>query len=179
MGYAPAVAARLGLGFASDVIGARAATARGRRDAAPTATRCAAELEFPGKAGTSCCCCGRTFRPRRRAAARRPARAVAVDLGAASRAAARRVREAAAGDVDITKADFLLSIGRGVGEQDNIARFEELAEKLGATLGVSRPLVDAGWMPSARQVGQSGQDRQAEGSISRSGSPAPSSTSPG
>ena len=51
---------------------------------------------------------------------------------------------------------FLLSIGRGVEDQDDIPRFEELAERLGATLSVSRPLVDAGWMPSARQVGQSG-----------------------
>ncbi|MGH2859001.1 MAG: electron transfer flavoprotein subunit alpha/FixB family protein, partial [Solirubrobacteraceae bacterium] len=64
--------------------------------------------------------------------------------------------EAAAGDVDITKAEFLLSIGRGVEDKDNIPRFEELAEKLGATLSSSRPLVDAGWIPSVRQVGQSG-----------------------
>jgi electron transfer flavoprotein alpha subunit len=65
-------------------------------------------------------------------------------------------REAESSDVDITKAPFLMSIGRGVEDQDNIPRFEELAERLGATLSVSRPLVDAGWMPSARQVGQSG-----------------------
>ena len=58
--------------------------------------------------------------------------------------------------VDITTADFLLSIGRGVGERENIPMFEELAGKMGATLGVSRPLVDAGWMPASRQVGQSG-----------------------
>ena len=65
-------------------------------------------------------------------------------------------QEAAGGDVDITKAEFLLSIGRGVEDKDNIPRFEALAEKLGATLSSSRPLVDAGWMPSALQVGQSG-----------------------
>ncbi|MGH2874850.1 MAG: electron transfer flavoprotein subunit alpha/FixB family protein, partial [Solirubrobacteraceae bacterium] len=41
-------------------------------------------------------------------------------------------------------------------EKDNVERFEELAERLGATLSVSRPLVDAGWVPAARQVGQSG-----------------------
>jgi electron transfer flavoprotein alpha subunit len=64
--------------------------------------------------------------------------------------------EAAAGDVDITKADFLLSIGRGIGDKENIPLFEGLAGKMGATLGVSRPLVDAGWMPASRQVGQSG-----------------------
>ena len=64
--------------------------------------------------------------------------------------------EAPVADVDITTADFLLSIGRGIGEKDNIPVFEELAEKMGATLSVSRPIVDAGWMPAARQVGQSG-----------------------
>src|SRR6185503_12245042 len=65
-------------------------------------------------------------------------------------------REVEAGDVDITKAEFLLSIGRGIEDKDAIPQFEELADKLGATLSVSRPLVDAGWMSNARQVGQSG-----------------------
>src|SRR5229473_2177767 len=59
-------------------------------------------------------------------------------------------------DVDITSADFLLSIGRGIGDKENIDRFVRLAAKMGATISVSRPIVDAGWMPSARQVGQSG-----------------------
>jgi electron transfer flavoprotein alpha subunit len=49
-----------------------------------------------------------------------------------------------------------LSIGRGIGEKENIDRFRALADKMGATLSVSRPIVDSGWMPSARQVGQSG-----------------------
>ena len=83
-------------------------------------------------------------------------RDVALDLGDAARTEHLGYREVQEGDVDISKADFLLSIGRGVEDRDNIERFEELAEKLGATLSVSRPLVDAGWMPSARQVGQSG-----------------------
>jgi electron transfer flavoprotein alpha subunit len=77
-------------------------------------------------------------------------------LGDAARTEHAGYREAPAGDVDITKAEFLLSIGRGVAERDNIPRFEELARRLGATLSVSRPIVDAGWMPSGRQVGQSG-----------------------
>jgi electron transfer flavoprotein alpha subunit len=64
--------------------------------------------------------------------------------------------EVAAGDVDITTADFLLSVGRGIGEKENLPQFEELADKMGATLSVSRPIVDQGWMPNARQVGQSG-----------------------
>ena len=76
---------------------------------------------------------------------------------APSRARHRELVEAtASSDVDITQADFLLSIGRGIGDKENVEMFQELAEKMGATLSVSRPLVDAGWMPASRQVGQSG-----------------------
>jgi electron transfer flavoprotein alpha subunit len=60
------------------------------------------------------------------------------------------------GDVDITSADVILAIGRGVGEKDNVGQFEQLADQLGATLASSRPLVDAGWVAAERQVGQSG-----------------------
>src|SRR5262249_6127077 len=73
-----------------------------------------------------------------------------------SRAHHLRFVEVPQADVDITSADFLLSIGRGIGDKENIGRFVRLAERMGATLSVSRPIVDAGWMPSARQVGQSG-----------------------
>jgi electron transfer flavoprotein alpha subunit len=79
-----------------------------------------------------------------------------------SRARHREFVEAPAGDVDITTADFLLSIGRGIGDKEAIPQFEQLAEKLGAVLSVSRPLVDAGWMPNARQVGQSGKTVKAK-----------------
>src|SRR2546428_2856822 len=80
---------------------------------------------------------------------------LAVELPSA-RARHLEFEEAAAGDVDITTADVLLSIGRGIGDKEAITQFEQLADKLGAVLSVSRPLVDAGWMPNARQVGQSG-----------------------
>jgi electron transfer flavoprotein alpha subunit len=64
--------------------------------------------------------------------------------------------EVAGGDVDITEADVLVSIGRGIEEEDNIPLIEELADALGATLSSSRPIVDNGWLPQNRQVGQSG-----------------------
>jgi electron transfer flavoprotein alpha subunit len=73
-----------------------------------------------------------------------------------SRLAHRGYVEQPAGEVDITGAEVIVSIGRGIGEQDNIELFERVAARLGATLASSRPLVDAGWMPHARQVGQSG-----------------------
>lgn len=64
--------------------------------------------------------------------------------------------EAAAGDVDITKADVIVSIGRGVRERENVAMIEELAGMLGGVVACSRPVVDAGWLGKDRQVGSSG-----------------------
>ena len=66
------------------------------------------------------------------------------------------VLQAEVGDVDITKADVLVSVGRGIEEQENIALAEELAEAMGATVSCSRPIVDAKWLEKARQVGTSG-----------------------
>ena len=64
--------------------------------------------------------------------------------------------EVGGGDIDITEADVLVSVGRGIDEEDNIPLVEELADTLGATLSSSRPIVDNGWLPKNRQVGQSG-----------------------
>jgi electron transfer flavoprotein alpha subunit len=60
------------------------------------------------------------------------------------------------GDVDITREPVLVSIGRGIGEPDNIAIAEDLAEAMGAAVSCSRPVVDAKWMDKSRQVGSSG-----------------------
>jgi electron transfer flavoprotein alpha subunit len=65
--------------------------------------------------------------------------------------------EAEAGDVDITKEDILVSVGRGIEDQDNIEIAEELAEAVGGVVSCSRPIVDAKWLEKARQVGTSGQ----------------------
>jgi len=61
------------------------------------------------------------------------------------------------GDVDITKADVLVSVGRGIGDGDDIEILDELAKALGGAVSASRPVVDAGWLPKSRQVGKSGQ----------------------
>ena len=60
------------------------------------------------------------------------------------------------GDVDITAAELLVSVGRGIGSQDNLEEVQELADALGAPLSASRPVTDAGWLPKTRQVGKSG-----------------------
>lgn len=59
-------------------------------------------------------------------------------------------------DIDITKADFLLSVGRGIGSKDEIPAYEDLAGKLKAVLSGSRPVIDKMWLPKPRQVGTSG-----------------------
>ena len=91
-----------------------------------------------------------------------PASGVVVDKSAAAGAltARRRYLETMApetGDVDITKYPVLVSIGRGIGEQENVALAQELADALGAAVSCSRPVVDAKWMEKSRQVGSSGQ----------------------
>lgn len=64
--------------------------------------------------------------------------------------------EAALEDVDITAADILVSVGRGVGKPENIPMVQEFADAIGATLSCSRPVADEGWLPKSRQVGTSG-----------------------
>ena len=67
-----------------------------------------------------------------------------------------QVSEPQGGDVDITTADLLVSVGRGIESQDNVELVQELGDALGVPLSASRPVVDAGWLPKTRQVGKSG-----------------------
>jgi len=152
LGFGPAVAAKLGLGFASDV------TALAWNEG-PVATRggyggkVSVELDFPGKETVLLMLRAGAFEA---AEGSGTAEARAVNAAGEPRAEHLGFREVEAGDVDITTADFLLSVGRGIEDKDALPQFEELADKIGATLSVSRPLVDAGWVSNARQVGQSG-----------------------
>jgi electron transfer flavoprotein alpha subunit len=59
--------------------------------------------------------------------------------------------------VDLTAAEIIVSVGRGIKEKDNIGIVEELAKALGGELAASRPICDSGWLPMERQVGSSGQ----------------------
>ncbi len=64
--------------------------------------------------------------------------------------------EAAAGEVDITQADILVAVGRGIKEAANIPMVKELADAIGGALACSRPVVDKKWLPKGCQVGTSG-----------------------
>ncbi|MGD9731463.1 MAG: electron transfer flavoprotein subunit alpha/FixB family protein [Desulfamplus sp.] len=100
-----------------------------------------------------------TIRPGAFAPADASATGKVTDKPAGDLTAKRRfleVVQAEVGDVDITKSDVLVSVGRGIQEQENIAIAEELAEAMGAVVSCSRPIVDAKWLEKARQVGTSG-----------------------
>jgi len=97
------------------------------------------------------------FRPAEGAAAAGQVVDKSAEVGAL--AARRQYLETIAaetGDVDITKEPVLVSIGRGIGERDNVALAEDLAAAMGAAVSCSRPVVDAKWMDKSRQVGSSG-----------------------
>jgi len=132
------VAARRGLGFASDVISVT-------WDDGPVAGRGAygdkllAELEFPAKDCTLLMLRPGTFIPAAVGAQAASARTVELALDGVAETEHVGFEEAQDADVDITKAPFLVSIGRGVEDKDEIPRFEALAERLGAALSVARP----------------------------------------
>ena len=65
-------------------------------------------------------------------------------------------RETALQSKDLTEASLIVSGGRGMGKADNFQLLEELAEVLGAEVGASRAVTDAGWQPYSRQIGQTG-----------------------
>ncbi len=59
--------------------------------------------------------------------------------------------------VDLTQAEIIVAVGRGIKEQKNIELAKQLAEALGGEIAASRPICDSGWLPMDRQVGSSGQ----------------------
>jgi electron transfer flavoprotein alpha subunit len=159
-GFAAALAARLGLGFATDVFDAR------RMDGELVATRGGygqkvnVEVDFPGRSTVLLAIRGGAFKPPEQAAS---PRVTAFDAPPVqSRALGREFIELSSGDdIDMAAAEFILTIGRGIGEEAKVPQFRELADAVGATLGCSRPIADAGWLPKSRQVGQSGKTASA------------------
>lgn len=85
-------------------------------------------------------------------------RAIDVDLSGVVPKVVREPKfQEAKGTVDLSRAERIVAVGRGIGEQEHMKIAEELAAALGAELGSSRPVVDYGWLDHDRQVGSSGQ----------------------
>jgi electron transfer flavoprotein alpha subunit len=155
LGFAPAVAARGGLGFASNVTRVWWGEHGLRAERGAYGEKLLAELDFPGKDTVLLLLLPGTFAPAEGAGDAKIAR-VELDLDGRARTEHIELRDPPAGDVDITKADFLLSIGRGIGAAENLPPLERLADALGATLSVSGALVEAGLAPRTRKVGLTG-----------------------
>ena len=82
---------------------------------------------------------------------------VSIDTDAAAQVEFCGYEEAEAGGVDLSKAEVIVSAGRGIGKPENLAIIEALAKALGGEYGASRPVVDSEWADHSRQVGTTGQ----------------------
>ena len=74
----------------------------------------------------------------------------------ASKASVKEVKAETSGTLNLAEADVIVSAGRGIKGPENVPLVKELAEAMGAAFGASRAIVDAGWVPYAYQVGQTG-----------------------
>lgn len=153
---APRVAARLGVGLASDctALSAAGGVLTARRPV--FAGKAIQTLRFPRTPALA------SLRPKMFAPVSGAGKAGGVrtlEFEWKPPASAARVREviaASGGKVDLTEAEFIVSGGRGLKGPENFRLIEQLAETLGATVGASRAVVDAGWRPHSDQVGQTG-----------------------
>jgi electron transfer flavoprotein alpha subunit len=158
--FAPALAARLGRPLVTDVVGQRS------QDGAFVFTR----PVFQGKLNADVRPGGPAphlvtfqigaFRADgvKKGAAAAPVRAVEISIDPAGirqkpEAPFKEARQA----VDLSQAERIVAVGRGIKGQEHLKIAEQLAQALGAELAASRPICDAGWLPMDRQVGSSGQ----------------------
>ena len=154
--FAPAAAIKLDSGLSTDVLGLKLEDGDLVATRAGYAEKVLVDTDFPGKETVVLTVRTNVFEPATGSGS------PAVTEMAAPAADIATTHEgwkepADAGGIDIGGAEFILSIGRGVGDEANVEEYLELAESMGATLGCSRPIADNGWLPKARQVGQSGQ----------------------
>lgn len=153
--YATVVAVRGDYGFATDVFSIRYDGDDLVATRAAYAEKLHMELGFPGRETVLLTVRGNVYKP-----AEGEGSAEMTDFDAPPVEAHTQHLEyielESGGDVDITQAEYMLSIGRGIEEEENVEQFRELADLMGFTLGCSRPIADSGWLPKSRQVGQSG-----------------------
>lgn len=158
--FVPALAARLDRALATDVVAVKG-QGQGLLFVRPMFQgKLTADVALQGEQPHLVTCQIGAFRgdTADRGASAAPVRALSVAIDAA---AIRTTPEAPFQDakqsVDLGQAERIVSVGRGIKEEANIALARGLAEALGAELAASRPICDAGWLPMDRQVGSSGQ----------------------
>ncbi len=158
--FAPKLAARLDRAIITDVTGVKSESGRAVFVRPMFQGKLTADVAAEGPTPHFVTFQIGAFRPDQaeRGATGAPVRAMAV---AVDPSVVRQKPEApfqeARQSVDLSQAERIVSVGRGIKEQANIALAKQLAEALGAELAASRPICDAGWLPMERQVGSSGQ----------------------
>jgi electron transfer flavoprotein alpha subunit len=159
--FAPALAARLGRAIITDVTSVK------QQDGAPVYTR----PVFQGKLNADVTANGpsphlatfqigayRADAASRRTSGAAPVRTAAVTIDASKirqkpEAPFKEAKQA----VDLSQAERIVAVGRGIKGQEHLALVRSLAEAMGAEIAASRPICDAGWLPMDRQIGSSGQ----------------------
>jgi electron transfer flavoprotein alpha subunit len=153
---APRVAARLGVGLAADCTALAAEDGRLVATRPVYAGKAIEKVSFP-RAPALVSLRPKVFAPKTGNGAAATVTPLSISYDPASaRARVVEVKAGGGGRVDLTEAEIIVSGGRGLKGPENFAMIEELAKALGATVGASRAVVDAGWRPHGDQVGQTG-----------------------
>jgi electron transfer flavoprotein alpha subunit len=151
---APRVAAKIGAGLASDCVGFEAKGGKLAARRPVYAGKAYATVEWASEPQMA------TLRPNvfplGQPDASRKAEVAKATVDASSRARVTAVKAAAAGKIQLTEAQVIVSGGRGLKGPEHFHLVEELAEAMGAAVGASRAVVDAGWVDHQVQVGQTG-----------------------
>ena len=159
--FAPKLAASMGKGFVGDCVGYRWEADRLVLTRQMFQGRANADVTFAGPPPWVASFQAGAFRPdqvARRESGQAPVRKIDVDLKPEQiRTRPLETFREARQAVDLTEAPIIVSVGRGIKEQANIALAEKLAKLVGGELAASRPICDEGWLPMDRQIGSSGQ----------------------
>ena len=158
--FAPKLAASLDRGLVSDCLGYRIEDGRTVFVRQVFQGKYSADVEFAGDPPYFVSFQAAAFREDSVRRGASPAKVTAVAANppadAIRQKPGERFREAKQA-VDLTQAEIIVAVGRGIKGEENIELARKLAEALGAELGASRPICDSGWLPMDRQIGSSGQ----------------------
>src|SRR5215213_3714922 len=155
--YAPKLAARFGKGLISDCIRAQVSAGTVTFSRRIFLGKIDADIVSDGEAPVFATFQSGAYRPDQATrGSGAPVETLQVEVGEVRmkpEPAFQEVKQA----VDLTKADVIVAVGRGIKSKENIALAEKLAEVLGGDIAASRPICDAEWLPIDRQIGSSGQ----------------------
>jgi electron transfer flavoprotein alpha subunit len=158
--FAPKLAASLDRGLVSDCLGYRKESGRLVFVRQIFQGKFSADVEFAGDPPFFVSFRAASFREDSVQRGSKPAKVNSLEMtippGSIRTKPAERFREAKQA-VDLTQAEIIVAVGRGIKAPENLELAKKLADSLGAELGASRPICDSGWLPMDRQIGSSGQ----------------------